>query len=52
VVSGEARIEAVIGGNPRTIHNRYLDVWVKSGQGGGKGWQMAAWQSTPIPAKA
>jgi ketosteroid isomerase-like protein len=52
VVSGEARIEAVIGGNPRTIHNRYLDVWVKSGKGGGKGWQMAAWQSTPIPAKA
>ena len=47
VVSGEARIEAVVGGNPRTIHNRYLDVWVRSG----KGWQMAAWQSTPIPAK-
>jgi hypothetical protein len=47
VVSGEARIEAIVGGNPRTIHNRYLDVWVR----GTKGWQMAAWQSTPIPAK-
>jgi hypothetical protein len=48
VVSGEARIEVVVAGNRRTIHNRYLDVWVKSG----KVWQMAAWQSTPIPAKA
>jgi ketosteroid isomerase-like protein len=48
VVAGEARIEVVIAGNRRTIQNRYLDVWAKTG----KGWQMVAWQSTPIPPKA
>ena len=48
VVTGEAKIDVIVGGNPRKIHNRYLDVWFK----GGKGWQMVAWQSTPIPANA
>jgi len=48
VVTGEAKIDVLVGSNPRSIHNRYLDVWVK----GGKGWQMVAWQSTPIPANA
>ena len=45
VVSGRARIE--LGGpTPRVLNARYTDVWVK----GSSGWQMVAWQSTPIPA--
>jgi len=45
VVAGQARIE--LGGpSPRTLNLRYTDVWVKAAAG----WQMVAWQSTPIPA--
>jgi ketosteroid isomerase-like protein len=45
VVTGRARIE--LGGpSPRVLNARYTDVWVK----GQEGWQMVAWQSTPIPA--
>jgi ketosteroid isomerase-like protein len=47
VVTGEAVIDVILAGAPRTIHNRYIDVWAKSAQG----WQMVAWQSTPIPPK-
>ncbi len=44
VVAGHARME-LGGANPRTLNLRYTDVWVK----GPGGWQMVAWQSTPIP---
>ena len=43
VVTGQARIEL---SPPRTLNLRYTDVWVK----GPAGWQMVAWQSTPLPA--
>jgi ketosteroid isomerase-like protein len=46
IVTGQVRIEAVIEGQARTLNSRYIDVWTK----GAKGWQMSAWQSTPIPA--
>ena len=46
VVTGQVRIEVVIDGAAKTLNSRYIDVWVK----GAKGWQMVAWQSTPIPA--
>ena len=42
VVSGQARIDL----GTRTLNARYTDVWVK----GKDGWQIVAWQSTPIPA--
>jgi ketosteroid isomerase-like protein len=42
VVSGQARIDL----GTRILNARYTDVWVKSAEG----WQMVAWQSTPIPA--
>ena len=42
VVSGQARIDL----GSRILNARYTDVWVK----GAAGWQMVAWQSTPIPA--
>jgi ketosteroid isomerase-like protein len=46
IVTGQVRIEVVIDGQARTMNSRYIDVWIK----GAKGWQMSAWQSTPIPA--
>ena len=45
VVTGQVRIDIVVDGQPKIMHSRYTDVWVK----GAKGWQMVAWQSTPIP---
>jgi ketosteroid isomerase-like protein len=46
--NGDIRIEVKVQGTPKTIHSRYLQVWVR----GAKGWQMASWQSTPLPAPA
>ena len=46
VITGQVRIEIVVDGTPKTLSSRFTNVWVK----GGKGWQMVAWQSTPIPA--
>jgi ketosteroid isomerase-like protein len=45
VVTGQARI-SLGGANPRVLNLRYTDVWVR----GEQGWQMVAWQSTPMPA--
>jgi ketosteroid isomerase-like protein len=44
VVTGQVRIDILIDGKPKIMNSRYTDVWVK----GAKGWQMVAWQSTPI----
>lgn len=46
VVTGRAKIEAIVAGTPRTLNNRFLNVWAK----GPRGWQMVAWQSTPLAA--
>lgn len=46
VVTGELRLEVLLEGNPRAMRSRFLNVWAK----GPKGWQMVAWQSTPVPA--
>ena len=46
VVTGEVRLDVLLEGNPRALRSRFLNVWTK----GPKGWQMVAWQSTPIPA--
>ena len=32
-------------GAERTLHNAFMNVWVK----GSAGWQMVAWASTPLP---
>ena len=45
IVTGQVRIDILIDGKPKIMNSRYTDVWVK----GAKGWQMVAWQSTPIP---
>jgi ketosteroid isomerase-like protein len=46
VVTGRAQITLQNASGNRVLNLRYTDVWVKSGAG----WQMAAWQSTMIPA--
>ncbi len=46
IVTGEVRLDLLSKGVPRLISSRFIDVWHK----GAKGWQMVAWQSTPIPA--
>ena len=46
VVTGRARMEVTVDGNPKVLNSRYTNVWIK----GVKGWQMVAWQSTAIPA--
>ena len=45
LVVGEMRTDAVIHGAPKSIHNVGLAVWVR---GGAAGWQLAAYQPTPI----
>ena len=46
VVTGQVRIEVLSSGQPKKLNSRFTNVWVK----GAKGWQMVAWQSTPLPA--
>ena len=46
VVTGQVKIDLLADGTPKTLSSAYTDVWVK----GAKGWQMVAWQSTPLPA--
>jgi hypothetical protein len=46
VVTGQVRIELLSEGKPKTLNSRFTNVWIK----GTKGWQMVAWQSTPLPA--
>jgi ketosteroid isomerase-like protein len=45
VVTGQVRIELLSDGKPKTLNSRFTNVWVK----GAQGWQMVAWQSTPLP---
>jgi ketosteroid isomerase-like protein len=46
VVTGQVRIQLLSEGKPKTLNSRFTNVWVK----GPRGWQMVAWQSTPLPA--
>jgi ketosteroid isomerase-like protein len=46
VVTGQIRIELVADGKSKTLNSAYTNVWIK----GPRGWQMVAWQSTPLPA--
>ena len=46
VVTGQIRIELLSEGKPKTLNSAYTNVWIK----GPKGWQMVAWQSTPLAA--
>ena len=46
VVTGKVKIELLSEGKPKTLNSRFTNVWVKNATG----WQMVAWQSTPLPA--
>ena len=46
VVTGQVKIELLSDGKPKKLNSRFTNVWVK----GRQGWQMVAWQSTPLPA--
>ena len=44
IVTGKVKIELLSEGKPKTLNSAYTNVWIK----GAKGWQMVAWQSTPL----
>jgi ketosteroid isomerase-like protein len=44
--NGDVRIQVIARGAPKDFVSRYLQVWRR----GEAGWQMASWQSTPVPA--
>jgi ketosteroid isomerase-like protein len=46
LVNGDLRIDVEVSGAPKVVMSRYLQVWARRTAG----WQMIAWQSTPIPA--
>jgi len=46
VITGRVRIELLSEGKPKTLNSAFTNVWIK----GAKGWQMVAWQSTPLAA--
>jgi hypothetical protein len=48
VVTGHAKMDALIEGNRKQLNSRYTNVWIK----GPNGWQMVVWQSTAIPGPA
>ena len=45
VTTGHVRLEVNMGGTPKTVNSKFLNVWIR----GERGWQMVAWQSTPLP---
>ena len=46
VMLGRARFHAMGDGTERWLDNRFLSVWTRAD----RGWRMAAWSSSPIPA--
>ncbi len=46
LVTARAELGVEVGGQPKTLRLRFLDVWTKTPQG----WKFVAWQSTPLPA--
>jgi len=46
IITGEIRLEVLVEGSPRAMTSRFTNVWAKRP----RGWQMVAWQSTPLPA--
>jgi len=45
LVNGDVRIDVEAAGKTKVVMSRYLQVWARRPGG----WQMVAWQSTPIP---
>jgi len=47
VVTGISHVDVTLKGEDKTLHSRYLHVWVKRGPG----WQLVARQATYLPAQ-
>ena len=47
VITGKTDVKLVAGGKENVLTLRFTSVWVRSAEGA---WQMAAWQSTRLPA--
>lgn len=45
IVNGRSFLEVDVDGVPRSLANVFVNVWVRTPAG----WQMTAWQSTPLP---
>jgi ketosteroid isomerase-like protein len=45
VITGEVRLEVIVDASPRAMRSRFTNVWARRP----RGWQMVAWQSTPLP---
>ena len=45
LLTGKATFEVEVGGKPRTLRMRFLNVWSKADAR----WKFAAWQATPLP---
>lgn len=45
IMHGKVVLHTRRDGAERTLHNAFMNVWVK----GSGGWQMVAWVSTPLP---
>lgn len=45
VMHGKVKLDALVDGERRELHNRFLSVWSRPGGY----WQMSAWASTPLP---
>ena len=47
LVTGIVHVDATVKGEEKTLHSRYLHVWVNEAQG----WRLAARQATYLPEK-
>ena len=47
LVTGIAHVDVTLKSEDKTLHSRYLHVWVKDGQG----WKLVARQATYLPEK-
>jgi ketosteroid isomerase-like protein len=47
VVTGVVHVDVTVKGEDKTIHSRYLHVWIRKGQG----WKLVARQATYLPEK-
>jgi ketosteroid isomerase-like protein len=47
VVTGVVHVDVTVKGEDKTVHSRYLDVWIRKGQG----WKLVARQATSLPEK-
>jgi len=47
LVTGIAHVDVTLRGEDKTLHSRYLHVWIREGEG----WRLAARQATYLPEK-